>query len=158
MLTLVVAVSDGLNGPFDIFPATMGPVDLDARLPKNLLRYFIGCEPWGVAEAEAHSDDRGRKITTRVRTLELIAGRLVKYCKIENMAGTYVSSETDSIRTGIRTWNHQSLASHDKDDLHWTELTKAKLLSLIQRKAELDDEYCTNTTDADGENNIRGAG
>jgi len=44
LLILVVAVSDGLNGPFKSFPATMGPIDpnLDVRLPMNLERCFTG--------------------------------------------------------------------------------------------------------------------
>ncbi len=57
----------------------------------------------------------------------------------------------------MHTWNDQSLATHNEDDLHWTELINAHLLSLIQGIAEFGDKDCTDTADADGEGDVRGA-
>lgn len=36
---------------------------------------------------EAQMEESGRKMATRVRTLEPISGILVKYCRMEKMAG-----------------------------------------------------------------------
>ena len=108
-------------------------------------------------DAEAHNDDKGRKITTKVRTLELMAGRFVKYCKTENMARLYVSGGVVPIEIDALTWNDKSLASHDEYDLHWSKLTKAKLPSLIQCIAEFDNEDSTDRADTNGENDVRGA-
>ena len=37
-------------------------------------------------EVEAHKEDKGRKIATRVRTLESMEGRLTVYSRIEKIA------------------------------------------------------------------------
>lgn len=42
-----------------------------------------------------------------------------------------VSMNKDALRaTGVITWNEQSLAAHDKNDLHWTELFHAHFAAL----------------------------
>ena len=88
LLVLVPAVSVGLSGPLQSL-ARARPVDPDARLPMSLRRYCSGCwwDAWGTAAAEeAQSEESGRKMTTRVRTLEDMAGREVKYWRMEKMA------------------------------------------------------------------------
>ena len=86
-------------------PGTLGPVK--------------GCARPSIDEA-AHIEERGRKMETSVRTLESIDGRSVVYSRIEKVA----SNASVSYRTtldGFHTWDSQSLAAHDEDNLHRSE-------------------------------------
>lgn len=53
------------------------------------------------------------------------------------------------------TWNDESLASHDEDDLHRTELNQSKLPSLIQSESKLCNKDCREPADADRFRNVR---
>lgn len=54
------------------------------------------------------------------------------------------------------TWNDQSLAAHDENNLHWSELLQPELPPFIQGETQLRDENSTEETDADRRCNICG--
>lgn len=72
----------------------------------------------------AHIEERGRKMETRVSTLESIDGRLVVYSRIEKVAGN-ASVSYHTTFDGLHTRDSQSLAAHNEDNLHRSETAQA---------------------------------
>lgn len=96
-ILLAPIVSDfvGLEGPFPFSrrrapdePPDIPDDDEDSPLPNMLWRTSAPGERWTrlLMFAEAHREESGRKIATKVRTLEDMAGKSTKYCKIEKIA------------------------------------------------------------------------
>lgn len=56
------------------------------------------------------------------------------------------------------TWNDQSLASHDENDLHRSEAAQAHLAALVDRVAQFEDEDGAEPADADGDGDGAAAG
>lgn len=56
-----------------------------------------------------------------------------------------------------RTWDNESLAAHDEDDLHRPELLQPQLPPRVQSKSQLRHENDAEEADADGGCDVRGA-
>lgn len=69
------------------------PVEADRPLGIMLLPKCCSLDAWNrlSSEAEAHSDDRGRKIATHVRALEYKAGLVTAYWTVEKSAKAIIS-------------------------------------------------------------------
>ena len=80
----MLSVLGGLSGPFAVLCSFIGPEDLVAQLEIVLPLKFCAFESAKrlSREAEAHRDDRGRKIATEVRVLEPICGLETQNCRI----------------------------------------------------------------------------
>ena len=93
LLARVVSVFVGLRDPLRVFPLTRGREDPVCALLNNFWRtstLIEGCERLLIF-AEAHSEDRGRKIAHNVKTLDDMAGLSTTYCRTEKMADVNVS-------------------------------------------------------------------
>lgn len=88
----VVSVFVGLRGPLIVLPSGR-PLAAGRELGIILLPYCSFLDAWNrlSREAEAHSDERGRKIATHVRALEYKAGLLTAYWRVAKSAKTNVS-------------------------------------------------------------------
>lgn len=100
-------------------------------------------------EAEAQREERGRKIVMSVRTLEDMAGKGVKYWRMEKIAVwdslAYVNTRVNCLHT----WNNQSLAAHDENYMHGAPGAQPKFLPLVKGEGKFADEDSAEPTDAD---------
>ena len=86
-----MAVSEGLMCPMRNFSPMSGPLvppepSLARTLPSGKSGFVLERRLRLSMDAEAHRDDRGRKMMTRERTLASIEGKGTKYWMMEKMA------------------------------------------------------------------------
>lgn len=87
LVTYVSIAFEGLRGVFLSARGVLLVFDLNVPL-KYLGRELgrLGPKDGLSTEAAAHKEERGKKITTRVRTLESMEGRLTVYSRTEKIA------------------------------------------------------------------------